>query len=194
MLLMLAPTLCAETTPAGETDDAPKPLSVAPLDHVEYPDDRPDWVESSLDIDGDSVHIVVVSGPCDTPEESLEQLKLMLRAAVSTYVSRITGSGGEFDFYPISDEQIDHELVVRRYEGTVVHEGTTKYEHAVELGFTDEKRQEIITSWNNVTVGDRLRALSGLVVGGLVMLMCSSALLGMFSRRAERRDRLQVPA
>ena len=187
MLLFIVPAAYADS--AAPSDSDPKELSVAPLDHIEYPDDRPEWLNSSLGITKDTVRIVVVSGPCDSPEESLEELSLMQRAAVSTYISELTGSGAQYDFYPISDEEIDHEMVLRRYEGKVTQGDTTKYEHAVELCFTDEKRQEIKSSWQNVEVRDRLGALGVMTFGGLMMLMCSSALLGVFSRRVERRDR-----
>jgi hypothetical protein len=162
------------------------------LDVIEYPQDRPAWVSQPLGIDQDSFSIVVVSGPCETRAESIEELRLMRRAAVSTYVSEVSESGGQYDFYPISDEEIDAELVKRRYSGTVTQGDMTMYEDAVELRFADEQRQEIQAAWTNVEVRDRLGALGVLVFGGLVMLICSSALVGVVSRRVERREKMEA--
>jgi len=192
MLLMLAPAAYAENAAAQTPEQSPQPLSVAPLDFIEYPEDRPAWVGHPTDFEEDTHTIVVVSGPCETPEESIAELKLMQRAAVSTYISRITDSGGEFDFYPISDESIDRQLVVRRYSGQVTQGDMTQYEDAVELAFTEEKRQEIKAAWNKLAVRDRLGALGVIVFGGLVVLLCSSALVGMASRRVERREQMQA--
>ena len=191
MLIALAPLAFANSD--GEEAE-PKELSVAPLDHVEYPKSRPEWVDPSLGFEKDAVRIVVVSGPCDTPEESAEELKLMSRAAVSTYISRLAESGGQYDFYDISDEEIEHELAVRRYSGTVMQGDSIKYEDALELCFTDEKRQEIAAAWQNVEVRDRLGAIGVMAFFGLVLLICSSAALGIVSRRIERRDRGQLAA
>jgi hypothetical protein len=188
LVLMLTPALCADDVKPQSLEGSPTPLSVAPLDHVVYPKDRPGWVQESTNFDTDAHTIVVVSGPSDSPEKSLEELSLMQRAAVSTYISGITDSAGQFDFYPITDKQIDRDLVVRRHSGEVTQGGMTKYEDAVELVFTEGKRAEIKESWTNVAVRERLGALGVTVFGGLVMLLCSSALTGVVSRRVERRD------
>jgi hypothetical protein len=195
ILLVLAPgtysVARADRPEATEPKETPKQLSVAPLDHVDYPSDRPEWIKQSLGFDTDAVRIVVVSGPCETPEESMEELELMQRAAVSTYVSRFSESNGH-DFYPISDEEIEHGLAVRRYSGEVMQGDTIKYEDAVELCFTQEKRDEIAAAWTNVEVRERLGAVGVMTFFGLAMLICSSALIGVFSRRIERRDQVQA--
>lgn len=195
LALMIAPAILADdATKTTTTDDeSPAPLSVAPLDHIVYPSDRPEWVKKTTDFDAKSHKIVVVSGPSDTREKSLEELNLMARVAVSAYITRITDSGGyEQDFYSISDYEIDNDLVVRRYEGTLTQGDTTMYEDAIELVFTEAKRDEIKSAFANVAVRERLGALGVLLFGGLVMLMCSSAVVGVVSRRVERQDSAQA--
>lgn len=196
MLLMLAPSTYsvahADGPEAVDPQESPKQLSVAPLDHIDYPSNRPEWIKRSFGFDQDAVRIVVVSGPCDTAEESIEELKLMERAAVSTYVSRFSDASGQYDFYPISDDEIERELAVRRYSGEVMQGDTIKYEDAVELCFTEEKRDEIAAAWTNVEVRDRLGALGVVTFAGLAMLICSSALISVVSRRVERRDQMQA--
>lgn len=192
VLLMLAPVVLADGSQAQLPDEGPTPLSVAPLDIIDYPEDRPEWVSQPLEIDKDAVSIVVVSGPCETREESVEELRMMRRAAVFTYVAQISESGGRYDFYPISDEEIDSELVKRRYSGTVTQGDMKMYENAVELRIADHQRQEIQSAWKNVEVRDRLGALGLVVFGGLVMLICSSALVGVASRRVERREKMEA--
>ena len=190
ILLMLAPGVFADGS--QPLDEAPAPLSVAPLDVIEYPEDRPEWVSQPLGFDKDSFSIVVVSGPCETREESIEELHLMRRAAILTYVSEVSDSGGQYDFYPISDEEIDAELVTRRYSGTVTQGDMKMYEDAVEIRFSDDQRPEIQAAWKNVEVRDRLGALGLVVFAGLLMLISSSALVGMASRRVERRERMEA--
>ncbi len=194
MMLAMAPTALAEHTHLeGSTVDAPKELSVAPLDHIEYPPSRPEWVDHSVEIDEHTTRIVVVSGPSDSSEESQQELKLMQRAAVSTYLSRLSDEG-QYDFYPITDEEIERELVTRRYGGELLQGDTTRYEHAVELRFDEHKRAEIAAAWNNVEVRDRLGAVGVLVFLGTTFLICTSFVVGMFSRRVERREKMEITA
>ncbi len=196
LALMFAPGLLADEARQPSGAEAATPLSVAPLDHIEYPEDRPAWVGQSSNFDHDAHIITVVSGPSETREESLAELALMKRVAVSAYVSRIAGNPDIADtpnhVYPISDEDIDRELVIRRYSGEVIQGDMTKYEHAVELVFTEEKRQQIAAAFRDVEVRHRLGALGVLVLGGLITLICSSTLVGVFSRRIERRDRISL--
>lgn len=193
MLLVLAPATFADNATSQDPETAAaKPLSVAPLDYVEHPQDRPVWVSQPANFDQDTHFIVVVSGPSDTPEESIAELQLMQRAAVSTYVSQFTDSGGQHDFYRITDRDIDNELVTRRYSGELKQGDMTKYEHAVELAFTEQKRQQIAAAWKAVEVRDRLGALGVIVFGGLAVLLCSSALVGTISRRVERREQTEA--
>ena len=159
IVLLLAPVLLADDASQTEkTTKKPTKLSVAPLDQIDFPDSRPKWVGSSVEFNDDADTIIVVSGPCETAEESLEELKLMQRAAVSTYISRKTKSP-YFDFYPISDEEIERDLAIRSYQGEVMQGGTTRYEHAVELKFTQDKQEAIQHAWKQVEVRNRLGAL-----------------------------------
>jgi hypothetical protein len=192
LLLMCTAGHCLASAEPG--DETPKPLSVAPLDHIVYPEHRPRWIDSARPLDLDSASFVVVSGPCDTPEESLDELQRMLRAAVSTYISQLCDAAGQTDFCPLSDEQIDRELVLRRYSGTVVQGDMTRHEHAVEVGFSEAKRQEIMTAWNNIAVRQRLGAIGALVGGGFATLVLSSAWLSLLGRRGERRQPGQAPS
>lgn len=194
ILLMVAPaasitaasiTLADTLSQSGTVDGSAAPLSVAPLDHVEYPDHRPSWLDRTVDVDDDSASIVVVSGPCDTVDESLEELKLMQRAAVETYISRISGGELTGENFPISDEEIENELVVRRYEGDVYQGDSTRYEHAVELHFDADHREAILAARDNLEVRNRLGALGVLTFGGLMTLIGSSALLGFALRRTK---------
>ena len=188
LLLTLVPATYATAASMQSSDEAPKELSVAPLDHIVYPESRPTWVSELSQPDGESFRIVVVSGPCDTVEESLEELRLMQRAAVSTLVTQIAQSEGRFDFYTLSDEEIERELVIRQYAGEVVQGDRTRYEHAVDIEFSKAQQQQVLAAWQNVEVRHRLGAVGVVSFSGLVLLICGSALTGMFSRRAQRRE------
>lgn len=193
MLMMLAPVVFADGGESKATDEGSAPLSVAPLDVIEYPDDRPSWVSQPLRIEKDSVVMVVVSGPSETSEESLEELELMQRAAISTYIAEVSDSemyNEYFDIDSISDELIDASRDNEPYAGTVTQGDLTMYEHAVKIRITEDQIQEIQASWKNFELRDRLFGLGLLVFGGLVFMIGSSAIVGLVSRRVERRDRL----
>ena len=186
MLLALVPAGITAAATLDDADDSPKELSVAPLDHVVYPDSRPEWVTESFE--DEAFRIVVVSGPADTEEESQEEIRLMQRVAVSALVSKIADSDGLFDFYPISDEQIENEHVIRSYSGEVQQGSETKFEHAVELAFSRSQREDIRQAWRNLEVRDRLGAMGVISISSVFLLVCGSGITGLLSRRAQRRE------
>ncbi len=182
-LLITAPVWSADAAVRVADGAKPAELSVAPLDHIAYPDDRPAWLSDKPSMGKSDCKIVVVSSPSDTIEESLEDLSWMQRAAIATYVASMVGAGGEFDFYAPSDEELERDIVTRRYTGELTQGDAKKFESAVELRFTQSKQAEIRAAWNNIEVGDRLKSLGGLTSLGLVFLMCSSGLIGIVGRR-----------
>lgn len=186
VLLMMTSAYGADETSAAatlETDSSPAELSVAPLDHVEYPADRPKWLERKPIATDHGHSIVVVSEPCESPEDAEEQLRWMQRAAVATYINELVDSHGDFDFYRFDDQEIDDDLIVQRYRGTVNRGDMTEYECATELVFSESKRKAIKLAWKNREVSRRLGAVGGMASVGLVLLMCSSGLLGILARR-----------
>ncbi|MCD0461005.1 hypothetical protein [Roseiconus lacunae] len=157
------------------------PLSVAPMTHVTYPDDWPQWADAEPSLSG-SVHTWPVStGGCKSIEQCEEKLVALLRANVALYIKESTGwiSDGSF----LSDQWIDDELIVRRYVGKIVKGDEELHEIAVELEFDSEVRAKIKRAMNNDQLEDRLRASSGLFVIALIGLCCSGGLLGVISRR-----------
>ena len=189
LMLTLVPAGYAAAATMKTSVESPKELSVAPLDHIEYPESRPKWVSDLAESDGESFRAVIVSGPCDTVEESLEELRLMQRAAVSTLVTQIAQSDGRFDFYAPSDEEIERDLVIRQYAGEVTQGDQNRYEHAVEIEFSKAQQRAVRQAWQNVEIRHRLGAAGVVTFTSLVLLICGSAVTGMFSRRAQRRER-----
>ncbi len=177
-------------------EDAPRQLSVPPMDHIVYPEDRPAWVRDSVRQQGDEATFVVVSGPSDSSEESLWELNLLRRAALDNYVHSITlgdklwGSSETNFSYHISDEQIDQDFVTRRYSGEISVGGTTQYEDAVEIRVTDDYRRAILEAWQNRQVHQRLQTLGVAMFGGLAVLVVSSTAIGFLGRRQDRKQKL----
>jgi hypothetical protein len=175
------------TTPT-ETESAAKELSVAPLDHVVYPSSRPDWVTNPSDADGNPYRVVIVSGPCDTADESLEEMRVLKRAAVSLLVSQIAQSEGRSDFFSLSDEQIDQDIVARQYSGEVTQGDRIRYEHAAEIDFPESYRTRVEQAWQNIEVGRRLGAAGVVTFASVLALIGGSAFTGLLSRRAYRKQ------
>ncbi len=164
-------------------DNSATPLSVAPLDHVEYPAERPAWIDQAVDADDQVATVVVVSGPSDTMDQSLEELSVMQRAAVNAVIVQISGHEDADAVFSISDEEIDRDLVTRRYDGELLQGDTPKYEHAVELQFSFELRRAIVAAKDNIEVRYRLGAIGVMTFGGFLTLLGSSALIGFKLRR-----------
>ena len=162
-------------------------LSVPPLDHVEYPTDRPDWLNDAPDFDSRIHTWVVVTSPCDTYEECEEELAVLQRAAVSSYIRQLTGSE-QIDFYPVNDEWIESRLVVDHYGGGVTKGDSPMVEQAVKLEFSRSDQEKILAAWKNIQVRERLSGLGVLVFLGMTFLIGSSSILSVVTRRAERKS------
>lgn len=200
MLLLCLPTgylvaAAAESEPQAESSKASaKELSVAPLDHVEYPESRPTWISELSEPEQGTFRMVVVSSPADSVDESLDELRVLQRAAVNSLVSQMVQSDVHPDFYAPSDEEIERNLVVRRYEGTVKQGDQTRYEHAAELMFSEALEKQVRSAWQNAQVRHRLGAIGLLGIVGLGLLSCGSAVTGIISRRVQRRAGGQMPS
>jgi hypothetical protein len=194
MLLVLAQaTAHAADESAGSRPDAePAPLSVAPLDQIQYPEDRPEWIDAPTNLKQLPHSWTVVSGPSESSEQSLNELRLLRRASVETYLKTLPGADGRLDFFPLTDEWIEDRLVVKEYAGLVIQEGLTKHENAAELRIDSDAKREMLAALKNDTVGQRLGVLGVLTVTGLFGLIFSSALVGTFSRRVSRRESMKV--
>lgn len=165
----------------------PKELSVPPLDHVVYPESRPEWIGNPMQERENVATFVVVSGPSETRDESLRELKLMQRAALSTFIENLVGTFGSSGFYQISDKRFDEELTLRRYSGEVTVGGTTLYEDAVEIRITESERDAMLDAWKNTEVTQRMATLGVVAAGGFLTLVTSSTMFGIVIRRRERK-------
>ncbi|TWU34343.1 hypothetical protein [Novipirellula artificiosorum] len=167
------------------TQETPKSveLSVAPLDQITYPEDRPDWLGDPPTRDGSVDRWVVVSTPAETVQQSEEDLRLMQHAAVSTYVRGLVDAGNQFDFFPVTDRWIDEQLVRRSYDGEVTQGDLLLHEHATELVFDPQTKADIRKAWKQVQVRDRLAVMGVTVAGGLCCLVLGSVVTGMVGRR-----------
>jgi hypothetical protein len=184
MVLLVAASVAAETNLAEVAEKkTTAELSVPPLDHVEYPADRPKWLDQLPSFGSDVDSIVVISDPAETIEAAAEELRWLQRAAIGNYVSQTLESSDRFDVYSPDDETIDHDLVARQYSGVVTIGNETFYEVAAELKFDSKQKEKIQDAWKNAEVEQRLKAFGGLASFGLVILMCTSGLIGIASRR-----------
>ncbi|TWU01225.1 hypothetical protein [Stieleria varia] len=196
MMFVATAVTYADTVDAKEDSKksepaAPVELSVAPLDHVQYPETRPAWVGQQPILDDGPVDVwSVASSGYETIEECDANLKVMQRIAVNLYIQHVTGSVRE-ETFPINDDWIENELITDRYEGTILVGDVEQQEVAVRLEFDQETRKKIIASYNNLQVYDRLVSTAVLIGLGFVLLICVSALLGIVSRRVQRRENIQ---
>ena len=170
-----------------EVEQDSKELSVPPLDHVVYPENRPEWLGNPVQQSDNVATFVVVSGPCETREESQRELRLMRQAAFATFIKSVVGTFGSAGFYQVSDERFDQELTLRRYSGELEVGGTTHYEDAVEIQITQSERDAMLEAWKNIEVTRRMATLGVATVGGFIALVVSSTVFGAAIRRREQK-------
>lgn len=176
----------AESIPSTDSKaSGPAKLSVAPLTHVEYPRDRPEWLELDPQLDQPVASLTVTSGPSETRELSEDRLQLLTRAAVASYVERLTGAPNAH-FFSMRDQWIDETLVAKRYAGTLTQGDTTLHESAVRLHFSPRVQEQIFAAWQEARLRHRLEILLAMVVTTVAGLIVLSACLNSLCSRSER--------
>ncbi len=187
-MLSTSPGLLA----AAEEDDAktlmpsetsPSELSVAPLDHVVYPADRPNWLAETPKLEGESHQWVVVTPACDSPKEAADMIAIQARGAVESYVEHLTGATTERMEFSIQDRWVDDVLVTKRYSGEFTEGDASRFEEAVMLSFPPTVQEQIQATWKNFEVRQRLGAMGLCVAGFLGMLFVGSGVLSVVGRR-----------
>ncbi|TWT91606.1 hypothetical protein [Neorhodopirellula pilleata] len=174
-------------------------LSIAPLDHVDYPSDRPKWVqrnENDLSLPTDAsqtdqvISIVVVSPPQPTPEAAAEMMEVMAKGAVENYIDQQAATIPEsIDTSKIVVEMdwIRNELITRRYDGEVRSGDQTEYESACWMQLTTEHQTTLQNLIQNHRLMHRLGAVGVFALGGFASLVGGSILFSGLAARQQRR-------
>ncbi len=150
------------TTAAEEQASESTELSVAPLDHYEYPPTRPVWVSNSLtktQVDG---CVVVVSVPSLSKKDATESLRVMKRIAVESLVKDWSSKEGRVTYLlaDLSDQEINEKFLRQSYEGELKQGDNRFYEQAAELCLTEDAIGYLERkSWNSI-IAKRLWYLS----------------------------------
>lgn len=185
-----------ENTPDQQSAE----LSIAPLDHVEYPSDRPKWIEqradhfSSLTDDSPSdrvISIVVVAPPQPTPEAAAEMMEVMAKGAVENYIDQQATTIAEpIDTTKIvvETEWIRNELITRRYDGEVQSGDQTEFESACLLQLAPQHQTVLQSLIQNHRLKHRLGAIGVFACGGFLTLVGGSIVFGGLAARQQRRD------
>ncbi len=108
------------------------------------------------------------------------------KVAADSFVINLVDFAVASDFYEFSDQEIK-ELITNDYEVEALQGDVTMYQQTLELTFTPEKQLEIKQAFDNIEVKRRLRDMGGLLIGGLVALFGSSAVIGTMGRLGRRR-------
>lgn len=176
--------------PGSAEESSPKPLSVAPLDQIQYPEDRPAWIDAENDLSGQTHRWVVTTSPCETREQSAGELDRMLPVAVQLYAERLVRDREGCRDVEVGDAvQVARDAIARRYDGTVEQGDVTLYESAAELEFPPAVQAEIRRRCLNAEVRGRLGVLGLFVSGGLACLILGSVVVNGCCRHADRRAR-----
>lgn len=185
--------------PEETLDERSAELSIAPLDHVEFPSDRPKWIRQHADefplATDDSpanrvISIVVVSPPQPTPDAAAELMEVMAKGAVENYLDEQAAAIPE----PVDTSEmvvemdwIRNELITRRYDGEVRLGDQTQYESACWLQLTAEHQSVLQNLIQNHRLMHRLGAIGVFAVGGFATLVGGSIVFSGLAARQQRR-------
>ncbi len=167
-------------------------LSVPPLDQVDYPLDRPNWIEEhripSPPSNGEDLLISVSSGPTASPEVATEMMEVMARGAVENYLEQMAHDGPEI--IPAEQLQVDmdwvrDELISRRYDGTVGSGDEVRYESACLLRISEAEQRQLAESIQNYRLRGRLSTIGAIVLIGFAGLLGGSVGLGWLASRQQ---------
>lgn len=170
------------------------PLSVAPLDQVDYPLDRPSWIEEhrvpSQLSDGADLLISVSSGPASSPEIAAEMLDVMARGAVENVLEQMAQDGPEV--IPSEQIQVDmdwvrDELISRRYDGTVGIGDEVRYESACLLRINSAEQRKLAESIQSYRLRGRLSIVGVVALMGFAGLIAGSTGLGWLASRQTQK-------
>lgn len=161
-------------------------LSVAPSDHVEYPADRPEWIDAENDLGLPLHRWIVRTPPCETREECEDVLAVMFLSELHRYGRALTGSP-LVDQLAVEDEELLESLVARRYDGTLTQGNLPAYESALELRIGPDFQERVWRHVRNGEVRQRIGAVGVMSAGGLALVvMLAGATAGISRHRASR--------
>jgi hypothetical protein len=169
-------------------------LSIAPLDHVDYPSDRPQWINQSSEgqqNDEETILISVVSPPQPTPDAAAEMMEVMTRGVVENYIDQKASLVRE----PIDSKKIEvemdwirDELITRRYDGEVKVGEHTQYESACLLSLTLDHQETLDRLIENHQLMHRFGVVGVFALGGFHSLVGGSIVFGGLASRQQRRQ------
>lgn len=170
------------TVGVSQDDQASGELSVAPLDHVTYPPDRPGWASQKTPyLKGSNHSWVVVTQPWDTEEQCNEELPVLVRAAVELYAQNLTGR--ECNPETITQKWIDKELVSRTHVGTLSIGDQEMHEIAVQLHFDDQARAFLQQACREELLDERMRVTGLGIAASFAGLVLLTSVLNMAAKR-----------
>ncbi len=164
-------------------------LSVAPLSHLIYPDDRPGWIDEPIANDGTDYSLVVTSGPSGSIEEADELIRVYARGAVQSYVDELVSEqewATEPEMIPLGIDWIRDELVVRRYEGVVQVGDEQQFEKAILIRIEPNDKKVFETAIADMKLKERLAATGIVILGGFSLLVGGSIVLGGLASRQKQ--------
>lgn len=186
-----------DTHPAKVISKSSSKLSVAPLDHVDYPLERPGWIEEHrvpvAPNEGGDLLISVSSGPAASPEIAAEMMEVMARGAVENYLEQMTQDGAEpvpADEIEVAPDWLREELISRRYDGTVGSGDEVRYESACLLRISAEEQQKLTESIQNYRLQRRLSTVGVVALVGFAGLVSAAVGLGWLASRQQRKTPL----
>ena len=165
--------------------DEPRKLSVPPLGHAQYPEDRPSWVDEAPELEGEMAVWPVKSLLLPSAEEARESVLVQVEGAVAAYAEQVLGEekAGLLTHHDLEHIVIDSLPAEDVYTGTAKLGDATVYEHAVRLRFDEAYRRRLAANWQEQEVTQRLR-LVGVAGGvGLCLLLAGTGLTRRIARK-----------
>lgn len=182
-VMLISSGLAAEERVNGTNE-----LSVPPMDFLDYPSDRPDWLKAT----NDERRIVVITDPCETREDAVQAMADLKQVGACKLLESFLGE----NYTPLdtglllTDSEINNLLVKQEYEGTLSVGGVESYECATELVITPDAEKAIIFSLRELAVADRVQRVVAVMSCLLVVLLVASTLANHQLRRVRQGSSL----
>ena len=171
----------------SEAAPSPTPLSVAPLDHVDYTTAPPDWVDDAPQLDGDVAVWPVRSLLSDSESEARYSLEIQMRGALAAYAEYFLGDerARVLGNSPSLFVDLDSLPETDRYAGTAKLGGQTVFEQAARLRFDEKFRRRLANAWREREVEQRLSVVGIASGAGLLLLLAGTGLVRRVARKKQ---------
>lgn len=164
-------------------------LSVDPSGRVNYPEDRPAWIDSEATRVEGADRFVARSIPSADLDQAKEYCRIEVDALIRRYASQLNSDLDDASGLKLERDWIEEAVVRQTYTGSVrLDDGEELFEAASLIVFGEDVDSHLRRQIQQVLVRERLVGMGAVTSIGLAGLILGTMVMGMVSRRIERKS------